>query len=155
MVASFGAVLIVGVALAATLALRAGRRTLAGGPVGEIAEILGVIDSHDAERALAAFGEGRSAAPMLPRPSCVAFKAATLMPILGAHAGRLSAAFHASTEAPQPRVNGSPSGLAERPGDPDRACLGEAAPHRRPRRKAATRAARHHFAPPRRSHRWA
>ena len=101
MVASFGAVLIVGAAaVAAALALRAGRRALAGGLVGEVAEILDMIDSHDVERALAGFGEGRSAAPMLPRLPSVVFKAgATFMPILGAHVARLLAAFYASTEA--------------------------------------------------------
>ncbi|HLH49942.1 MAG TPA: hypothetical protein VKV96_11420 [Roseiarcus sp.] len=112
MVASLGAVLIIGVALAATLALRAGRRALAGGLVGEIAEILDIIDSHDLERALAAFGEGRSAAPMLPRLSCVVFKAgATRMPILGAHAGRLSAAFYASIEALNEELTALPAAL--------------------------------------------
>ena len=101
MVASFGVVLvIVVVALAAWLALRASRRALAGELVGEISEILDMIDAHDIARECAAFGDGLSAAPALPRLPCVAFKAcAAWRPLLGAHVARLSSAFYASAEA--------------------------------------------------------
>lgn len=99
MVASFGVVVvIVIVALAAWLALRESRRALAGELVGEISEILDMIDAHHVARDLAAC-DG-SAAPTLPRLPSVAFKAgAAWRPILGAHVARLAAAFYASAEA--------------------------------------------------------
>ena len=98
MIASVGVVVVL--ILAAWFALRAGRRAFAGELVGEISEILDVIDSHDAERKLLEYAAGGGACRVLPRlPLMVFEKSAIWLPILGLHGARVVASFYASAGA--------------------------------------------------------
>ena len=98
MIASVGVILIL--ALGARLALGAVRRAFAAELVGEISEILELIDSRDVERKLIDFSAGHGARPVLPRlPLAVFEKSAVWMPILGLHGARVAASFYASTSA--------------------------------------------------------
>ncbi len=93
---------ILGVALGVVVAIRAGRRALAAGLIGEIAETLNLLETHDVERALAQFGDGGRPAPSLPVLPTVSYRTdAPRMALLGAHLARLSAGFYASAEALQ------------------------------------------------------
>jgi hypothetical protein len=97
-IASVGVILIL--ALGARLALTAIRRAFAAELVGEISEILELIDSRDVERKLVAFSASHGARPVLARlPLAVFETSAVWMPILGLHAARVAASFYASTSA--------------------------------------------------------
>jgi hypothetical protein len=88
-------------AFAATFGLRAARRALAGGLIGEISETLTLLETHDLDAALAHCGNG-GLAPHLPALPTLSYRAdAGWMGLLGAHVARLSASFYASAEALQ------------------------------------------------------
>ena len=81
--------LLVAVAIAATCGVRAARRALAGGLIGEISETLTLLEGHDLEAALAHCGEG-GRAPSLPALPTLSYRAdAGGMALLGAHLARL------------------------------------------------------------------
>ncbi len=102
----WGLVALLVAALAATLGVRAARRALAGGLIGEISETLTLLESHDLEAALAHCGEG-GLAPSLPALPTLSYRAdAGWMGLLGAHLARLSASFYASAQALQDELRG-------------------------------------------------
>jgi hypothetical protein len=94
---------LIALAAAATLALRAYRRALAAGLIGEICETLTLIESHDVEAGLArcseALGDG-GAAPNLPTLPTLSYRGEMAgMALIGAHRARLAAGFYAAAEA--------------------------------------------------------
>ncbi|MBV8474794.1 MAG: hypothetical protein JO107_11590 [Hyphomicrobiales bacterium] len=96
------ALAIAGLALGAAVAIRAGRRALAAELIGEIAETLNLLETHDVERLLAEFGADGRLAPSLPLLPTVSYRTdAPHLALLGAHLARLSAGFYASAEALQ------------------------------------------------------
>lgn len=100
------------VAFAASYALRAFRRALAAGLVGEICEILTLIDTHDLEAALAHCGAG-GMAPSLPVLPTLSYRNEMAgMALLGAHVSRLAAAFYGAAAALQDELR-SLAGAAE------------------------------------------
>lgn len=101
------------VAIAASFALRAARRALAAGLIGEINESLTLLENHDLEAALARCGAG-GRAPSLPALPTLSYRSdAAWMALLGAHLARLSASFYASVEALQDELRGLSSETAE------------------------------------------
>ena len=100
-------------AIAATWGVRAARRALAGGLIGEISETLSLLETHDVEAALAQCGEG-GLAPSLPMLPTLSYRAdAGWMALLGAHLARLAASFYASAEALQDELRGLSSETGE------------------------------------------
>ena len=108
----WGLVALLAAAIAAICGVRAARRALAGGLIGEISETLTLLESHDLEAALALCGEG-GRAPSLPALSTLSYRTgAGWMALLGAHLARLSASFYASAEALQDELRGLSSETA-------------------------------------------
>jgi len=100
-------------AIAATCGVRAARRALAGGLIGEISETLTLLETHNLEAALAHCGEG-GLAPSLPALPTLSYRAdAGWMALLGAHLARLSASFYASAQALQDELHGLSRETAE------------------------------------------
>jgi hypothetical protein len=109
----WGVVALLAAASAAALVVRAARRALAGGLIGEISETLTLLETHDLEAALAHCGEG-GRAPSLPALSTLSYRAdAGWMGLLGAHLARLSASFYASAQALQDELRGLSSETTE------------------------------------------
>jgi len=87
----WGLVALFAAAIAATWGVRAARRALAGGLIGEISETLSLLETHNVEAALARCGEG-GMAPSLPALPTLSYRAdAGWMALLGVHPARLSA----------------------------------------------------------------
>lgn len=111
---------VVGLTIAGAVALRAGRRALAAGLIGEISETLNLLETHDVEDGLAHFGDGGRPAPSLPMLPTLSYRAdAPRMALLSAHFARLAASFYASAEALQDELRALPgeasgAGQAER-----------------------------------------
>jgi hypothetical protein len=109
----WGVVALLVAASAAAFVVRAARRALAGGLIGEISETLTLLETHDLEAALAHCGEG-GRAPSLPALSTLSYRAdAGWMGLLGAHLARLSASFYASAQALQDELRGLSSETTE------------------------------------------
>jgi hypothetical protein len=109
----WGLVALLAAAVVATCGVRAARRALAGGLIGEISETLTLLETHDLEAALAHCGEG-GRAPSLPALSTLSYRAGVAwMALLGAHLARLSASFYASAQALQDELRGLSSETAE------------------------------------------
>ena len=109
----WGLVALLAATVAATCGVRAARRALAGGLIGEISETLTLLETHDLEAALAHCGEG-GRAPSLPALPTLSYRAdAAWMALLGAHLARLSASFYASAQALQDELRGLSSETAE------------------------------------------
>jgi hypothetical protein len=109
----WGLLALLAVMVAATCGVRAARRALAGGLIGEISETLTLLETHDLEAALAHCGAG-GRAPSLPALPTLSYRAdAGWMALLGAHQARLSASFYASAEALQDELRGLSSETAE------------------------------------------
>ena len=109
----WGLLVLLAAFVAATCGVRAARRALAGGLIGEISETLTLLESHDLEAALAHCGEG-GRAPSLPALSTLSYRAdAGWMGLLGAHLARLSASFYASAQALQDELRGLSSETTE------------------------------------------
>ena len=70
----WGLVALLAATVAATCGVRAARRALAGGLIGEISETLTLLETHDLEAALAHCGEG-GRAPSLPALSTLSYRA--------------------------------------------------------------------------------
>ena len=84
-----------GVVAAAIYAVSAARRGVAASLIGEIAEILNVIETHDVENGLANAADVVS--PLLSPFSPVIYQSqAARIGLLGAHRARLIASFYAS-----------------------------------------------------------
>ncbi len=92
----------VGLVAAGVAAIRAGRRALAAGLIGEISETLNLLEMHGVEHGLAHLGDEGRPAPSLPALPTLTYQTdAAWMALLGAHLARLSASFYASAEALQ------------------------------------------------------
>ncbi len=110
---AWGLSALLAVAIAAWWAVRAARRALAAGLVGEICETLTLLENHDLEAALAHCGEG-GLAPSLPALPTLSYRADVgWMALLGVHLTRLSASFYASAQALQDELQGLSSETAE------------------------------------------
>ena len=84
-----------GVVVAAIYAVNAARRGVAASLVGEIAEILNVIETHDVENGLA--NAAVVVSPLLSPFSPIIYQSqAARIGLLGAHRARLIASFYAS-----------------------------------------------------------
>jgi hypothetical protein len=93
---------IAALAIAAAVAVRAGRRALAAGLIGEISETLNLLETHDVEHGLARFAEDGRLAPSLPLLPTLSYRIdAPRIALLGVRLARLSASFYASAEALQ------------------------------------------------------
>jgi hypothetical protein len=109
----WGLVALLAAAAATAFGVRAARRALAGGLIGEISETLTLLENHDLEAALAHCGQG-GLAPSLPALPTLSYRAdAGWMALLGAHLARLSASFYASAQALQDELRGLSSETAE------------------------------------------
>ena len=109
----WGFVALLAAASAAAFVVRAARRALAGGLIGEISETLTLLETHDLEAALAHCSEG-GRAPSLPALSTLSYRVdAAWMGLLGAHLARLSASFYASAQALQDELRGLSSETME------------------------------------------
>jgi len=103
---AWGVAALVAVAIAVFSAARAARRALAAGLIGEICEILTLIEGHDLEAALARCGEG-GPAPSLPALPTLSYRAGLKeMALLGAHVARLAAGFYGAAAALQDELHG-------------------------------------------------
>jgi hypothetical protein len=110
---AWGLSALLAVAIAGWCAVRAARRALAAGLVGEICETLTLLETHDLEAALAHCGEG-GLAPSLPALPTLSYRADVgWMALLGVHLARLSASFYASAQALQDELRGLSSETAE------------------------------------------
>jgi hypothetical protein len=102
----WGLLALLAAVVAATWGVRAARRALAGGLIGEISETLTLLETHDLEAALAHCGEG-GRAPSLPAMPTLSYRAdAGWMALLGAHLARQSASFYASAQTLQDELRG-------------------------------------------------
>jgi len=109
----WGLVALFAAAVAATWGVRAARRALAGGLIGEISETLSLLETHNVEAALAHCSEG-GMAPSLPVLPTLSYRAdAGWMALLGVHPARLSASFYASAQALQDELRGLSNEMAE------------------------------------------
>lgn len=96
------AIIFAGVIAAAALGLRAMRRAVAAGLIGEIAEALELMETHAVESALAQDGEGAASSPALPEFSTLVYRSESAwLALLGPHLARVVASFYAAAQALQ------------------------------------------------------
>lgn len=104
-----GLLVIVGLGATGVVAVRAARRALAAGLIGEISEALNLLETHDVEEGLAHFGDVGRSAPNLPALPTLSYRSdVARMALLGAHLARLSASFYAAAEALQDELRALP-----------------------------------------------